>query len=503
MSPGPVVLAARSVSKHFAGTAALVDASLCVRRGTVHALLGGNGSGKSTLIKCLAGVYPADRGTVELHGTEVPAAQLTPRRAHAAGLRFVHQDLGLFDTLTVAENIALGAGFPRTPLGGVRWRQLRADVADLLDRFDIAATPDTPLRTLRPAVRTMVAIARALQDQQGSEYVLLLDEPTASLPAAESTMLMSRLRQRAALGQTIVLVSHRLQEVLANAVDLTVLRDGRVAASLPVGRATEAELVELMAGRAVAQQVGPARAAGAGVLDVRGVHAGPLRGLDLAVAAGEIVGLAGLLGSGRSTALSVVFGLHLPDRGAVLLAGQDVTGRGVAQMVRRGVALVPQDRLRDAALPGMSVRDNAAAADFGRYFRGWMRTGRERADTSQLLHRFRITAPSVEAPLSSLSGGNQQKVILARWLRRDPLLLLLDEPTQGVDAMSRADIYAAVRAVAAGGCGVLVASSDPEELALLCDRVVVLRGGRAVADLNSAELTAERITAQVQKESAA
>ena len=496
-----LALAATGVAKQFGGTPALADAGIRVRQGTVHALLGGNGSGKSTLIKCLAGVYTADAGTVSIHGVEIAAAAITSRRAQAAGLRFVHQDLGLFDGLTVAENFALDAGFPTGAIGRIRWRALRARVAGLLDRYGIAASPDTPVGALRPATKTLVAITRALQDQRGSEFVLLLDEPTASLPDAESRALMEALRARADAGQTILLVSHRLPEVLGVADDFTVFRDGRVVASLEAAHPTEDELVALMTGRPpMRDDARPAKAGTPVVLDVAALACGPLRGLDLAVHEGEIVGVAGLLGSGRSTLLGAVFGRHAPSAGTVRLDGAEITGRPIRDIMRHGVAYVPESRLLDAAFPSMSVRENASAAVLHRYFSGWMRLGAERADTRDLIQRFGVKARSTEAHLATLSGGNQQKLVLARWLRRDPRLLLLDEPTQGVDAGARAEIHRTIRSYAAAGCAVLVASSDFTEIADLCERVVVLHDGRVATTVAGDELNADLLTELVQKE---
>jgi ribose transport system ATP-binding protein len=512
-----LALEADGLCKSFAGTPALRDATLSVRPGTVHALLGGNGSGKSTLLKVLAGVHVADAGEVAVHGSRWPAAAMTARRAREAGLRFVHQDLGLFDSLTVAENVGLAAGFPVGAGGGVRWRELNRYVAGLLEHFEIDARPTTPVGELRPAQRTMVAIARALQDrgqqggdQQGGDQqggdrqdpaagsVLLLDEPTASLPDHESRLLMTSLRRRADLGQTVVLVSHHMQEVLSVADDITVLRDGRVAGSV-VGRTpSEAELVELIAGRSVDRSRHSGRPAGDVVLDVQQLSAGPLRDLTLQVRRGEVVGLAGLVGSGRTTALSALFGGRRPTAGTLLLGGAPYRPRGARDAMRRGVALVPEDRLADAAFADMSVSDNCSATVLSRYFRGWLRAGEQRRDAQALLRQYDVKAPGTAAPLSALSGGNQQKVVLARWLRRDPSLLLLDEPTQGVDVVARSDIYRTIRTAASGGCAVLVASSDFEELTLLCDRVLVLRGGRVVADLPADDVTADRLTHLVQ-----
>ena len=496
-----LALEATRVAKHFGGTPALADAGIRVRQGTVHALLGGNGSGKSTLIKCLAGVHTADSGTVSIHGVQIPAAAITSRRAHAAGLRFVHQDLGLFDGLTIAENFALDNGFPTGAIGRIRWRALRSRVAGLLDRYGVAASPDTPVGALRPATKTLVAITRTLQDQQGSEFVLLLDEPTASLPDAESRALMEALRARADAGQTIVLVSHRLPEVLGVADDFTVFRDGRVVTSLEAAHPTEDELVALMTGRPPTRD--SARPAPVGtpvVLEVTALSCGPLRGLEMSVHEGEIVGVAGRLGSGRSTLLGAVFGRYAPSTGTVRIDGTEITGRSIRAIMRHGVAYVPESRLLDATFPSMSVRENASAAVLRRYFTGWMRHGAERADTRELIHRFGVKAGSTEAHLATLSGGNQQKLVLARWLRRDPRLLLLDEPTEGLDAGARAEIHRTIRAYAAAGCAVLVASSDFTELADLCERVAVLHDGRVATTVAGDELNADLLTELAQKE---
>jgi ribose transport system ATP-binding protein len=233
---------------------------------------------------------------------------------------------------------------------------------------------------------------------------------------------------------------------------------------------------------------------------VEDLSIGPLRGLDLEVAAGEVVGLCGLLGSGRSTLLSTIFGLQAPTHGSIRLAGEEIAGRSVQNVMRRGVALIPQSRLRDAAFAGMSVRENVSVAVLRQYFSGWMRGRAERSDATDLVRRFGVKADSIEAPLAALSGGNQQKLVLARWLRREPRLLLLDEPTQGVDAAARTEIHAVIREAAARGCAVLVASSDFPELARLCHRVCVIRGGRVVYEVTGPELTANHLTELAQKE---
>lgn len=491
-------LAARGVHKRFGGTHALADAHLLLRPGTINSLLGGNGSGKSTMLKCLAGVYRADEGTVTIRGRSMPAADIAPAIAHEAGLRVVHQDLGLFDQISIAENFAFESGFPTGPGGKIGWRRLHRRVAELLEQYGVEARPQDAVGSLRPAQKTLVAIARALQDQADENFVLLLDEPTASLPRHESDALLEALRERAAAGQTIAFVSHRLQEVREVADEITVYRDGTVAGTL-AGDASEEAIVALIAGPAHLERVPTAArvrraSTGTPILEAKGVSAGPLHELDLSVDQGEIVGVAGLLGSGRSTLLDVIFGARTPTDGQVVLGGKAVRPGAITASMRHGVAHVPENRLRDAAFSAMTVRENASASVVGRYWSGWMRSGRERAATRTLIEQFNVKTSSTESPILSLSGGNQQKVMLGRWLQRDPRLLLLDEPTQGVDVVAREEIYRSIREAADRGCGVLIASSDHEELAALCDRVVVLADGQAAATLVGGEITPELLT---------
>ena len=498
-------LVVTDLAKSFAGVAALDGVDLRVESGTVHALLGGNGSGKSTLVKVLAGVHAADRGSIEVGGRTYDARSLDAATARAAGLRFVHQDLGLIETLSVAENIAFSDGFPSRGAGGISWRRLHRRVAALLERYEIPATPTTPVAALAPAQRTMLAIARALGDGADSrveDLVLVLDEPTASLPEHEVGELLDAVRRRAELGQAVVLISHHLQEVLQVADEITVLRDGRRAGTLARADATESAVIDLIAGRTVGdlRDVQAARShPGAERLVVQGLAAGPVTGVDLVVRAGEVVGVAGLLGSGRSTLLRAVFGACPRRAGSVSVDGAPVAAGAPSVAMRRGIAFVPEDRGAEAAFATHSVQDNISAAVLRDYWRGGLRRRRQEArDTAGLLTAFAVKAPSGDAPFSTLSGGNQQKAILARWLRREPTVLLLDEPTQGVDVVARAEIYGLVRRSADAGCAVVVASSDFDELAILCDRVVVLRDGTVAGELHRPHVDVASLTAAVQ-----
>jgi len=507
-------LAITGLTKRFAGVTALDAVDLTVAPGSVHALLGGNGSGKSTLVKVLAAVHPADAGWVQVGGQRFDARHLDAATGRAAGLQFVHQDLGLFDGLSVAENFAMTEGYPTGAGGRIAWGPLRRRVGELLERYEIDASPDTPVAALRPATRTMVAIARALGDNQelgdnqalgdnqDAGLVLVLDEPTASLPEHEVETLLDAIRARAARGQTIVLISHHLGEVLAVADAITVLRDGRCAGTLSRAEASESSIVDLIAGRTMGNlraiaaepsQPGQER------LAMRGVAAGRLEGVDLVVRAGEVAGVAGLLGAGCSTLLRAAFGAQPRRAGSISIDGTEVDTRDPLAAIAAGVALVPEDRAADAAFASLDLQDNMSASVLSRYWRrGVMQRRAEGRDTASLMTGFSVKAASSRAPFTSLSGGNQQKAILARWLRRKPKVLLLDEPTQGVDVVARAEIYRLIKHSTTEGCAVVVASSDFDELSILCDRVVVLRGGRITSEVRRPQITAARLTELVQ-----
>jgi ribose transport system ATP-binding protein len=497
--PPPVVLRLAHVSKAFLGTRALDDVSFDVRRGEFHALVGGNGSGKSTVIKILAGVYHADPGgTISVDGVEIGASRTSPEWARGAGLHFVHQNPAVFPTLSVAENLAIGRGFERTAVGGIAWREQRRRTAALLDRFDIAARPDTLVRDLRPAERAMVAIARALQDQEEADRgLLVLDEPTASLPRAEVLRLLGALTRYAARGQTILFVSHRLDEVVDAADRTTVLRDGQVAGTVGGADMTEERLIELIVGRPLDRVFPemPPVSDGEVVLDVRHLAGGPLVDVTFQLRRGEVLGIAGLLGSGRSELLKMLFGAYRVRSGEVLVDGRPARFRHIGEAMRAGIAYVPEDRGGEGVFPNMTVTENLTAARVDRYWRrGLLRQRAADADSRRALDEFGIMASSVHQELAQLSGGNQQKVILARWLQHQPRVLLLDEPTHGVDVNSRAEIYGLVREAVAGGCSALLVTSDFEELSHVCDRVIVLNQGRVTAEMRSTAIAATTLT---------
>ena len=541
-------LSVQGLTKRYGGVVALDGVDVSVVPGSLHALLGANGSGKSTLIRVVAGVERADGGgTVTVGGEAVAADRTSPSWARAAGVRVVHQGASAFPDLSVAENIGVVAGLPTRPGGSIRWRAARADAAAGLARLGLAVDPTARMGSLSPAVQTLVAVARALADvdadgSSGRPKLLILDEPTASLPAAEAATLLAGLRSLADDGHAVVLVTHRLDEVTRAADEATVLRDGRMVARERVADTVPADLVALVTGAAAPGTTtaidpgagdgggatagaraasgsgapgpeerapdlgarGPgsgARTGGGGgggggafgaggaapLLEVDGLAVGPLRGVSFTVGAGEVVGIAGLLGSGRSALLEALFGARARRGGVVVLGGAALTPCSPAHAMDAGVALVPEQRER-ALFPARSLAENLSVADLARFRRrGRIDRGAESRAAADDVGRYGIRAPSVTAPVRTLSGGNQQKAVVARWLRRDPTLLLLDEPTLGVDVGARAEIHALVRGFVAGGDrAVLCVSSDAEELCALADRVLVLHDGRLVGELRGA-----------------
>jgi ribose transport system ATP-binding protein len=496
-APAGPALVVTNLSKTFPGTRALKDVSFSVEPGHIHSLLGGNGCGKSTLIKILAGIYHGDPGgSFTVGGVTVPADKTSPSQARAVGLHFVHQNPSVFPALSIAENIAVGTGF-ETTAGKINWRALRRRTQALLERFDIPAKPDTLVQSLRPAERAMVAIARALQDQEGEvSGVLVLDEPTASLPRAEVTRLMFALTRFAKAGQTILFVSHRLDEVILASDRATVLRDGEYAGTLQDDQITEPKLIQLIAGRPLDRlfpdmpEVTTEQAA----LKVSGLAGGPLRDVSFTLRRGELLGVAGLLGSGRSELLKMIFGAYPIRRGSIELEGRPARFRHIGDAMDAGVAYVPEDR-GEAAFKGMSLSENVVAAMVGTYWSKLRLNHRSAdADARRSIHDFLIQAWSERQSMSTLSGGNQQKVILARWLLRRPKILLLDEPTQGVDVNARAEIYSLVRKAIVEGCSILLVTSDFEELSHVADRVIVLNGGRITSELRPPDIDSTRLT---------
>jgi ribose transport system ATP-binding protein len=488
-------LVVRGVSKTYPGTTALKDVSMSVRRGEFHALVGGNGSGKSTLAKCLAGVEHADPGGVfVVSGSELDASAMTPVQARERGLRFVHQDPGIFPDLSVAENLTLGFGYETGVAKRIRWKEMRQRAAVEIEKIGLDCKPDTIVGTLGATSRTLVAIARALQGQDEIDGgILVLDEPTSALPKHEIQDLLATLRRLAERGNAVMMITHHIGEVVGVVDRVSVLRDGRLVSVLDAQTITEHELISEIVGRplsAVYPEM-PEPSAETAVLEVQHLTVGCLRDVSLTVREGEVVGLAGLLGSGRTTLLRTIFGDLRPEAGRIVI--DEKASNTKRPRINKKIGYVPEDRGGEAIFADMSIRDNLTAASVPEFWgRLGMRHRDEAKEAERLVADFGIKTTDANKPMSSLSGGNQQKAILARWLRRKPHLLLLDEPTQGVDVGARADIYQIVRNAVQEGMAALLVASDFEELARVSDRVIVVRDGRFVAEV-TAPIEADQI----------
>ena len=487
------------LSKTFPGQKALDNVHFELEPNEIHALVGQNGSGKSTFIKILAGYHDPDPGAeATIDGRTFRLGDSVA--AFGAGLRFVHQDLGLAPTLGTLDNLALGRGYLRGPTGTISWRREAREARKLLGSlgydFDITA----PVSSLAAAERTGVAIARALEGWEEQARILVLDEPTASLPAAEVDRLFSVLRMVHRQGVALIYVSHHFGEVFEISERITVLRDGAVVATEVTADLDESQLIELTIGRALSslEALPQARpdtesAEQEPALRVRSLGGDIVRSLDLDVAPGEIVGFAGVTGSGREEVAELVFGGNARE-GQVFVDGVEVSARRPDLSMRSGMAFVPADRLANATFLDMTLRENTTISSLAP-FCGLMGIDRaaERTEAEVWLRKLEVVPPKSETIIATLSGGNQQKVVLARALRLEPRALVLDSPTQGVDVGSKASIHTFIREAAALGAAVVIASPESQELSLLCDRVVVLVGGevRAIRPRNT---TADELT---------
>jgi ribose transport system ATP-binding protein len=490
------VLTVTNLSKSFAGPRVLDSVSLSIEPGEIRALVGQNGSGKSTLIKILAGFHtPDDGGSVEVDGE--PLAFGVGATSEALGMRFVHQDLGLVDALDTVDNLALGAGYPSFH-GAIRWgserRRARKAMTDLGYDFDVRRL----VGTLAMSERTAVAIARALAPRGAKPKLLVLDEPTANLPAAEAQRLYALTRRVADAGVAIVFVSHHFDEVFELADSVTVLRDGKHVITRQVEGLTEDGLIELVIGRPLERVVHDVKAVErkAVTLEVNDLRThGVLAGVSFEVHASEIVGIAGITGSGRDEMARAVFG-GLDRTGEVKIGGTVIPPLRPDVAIEKGLGLVPAERHANAAFMSSNLRENITVVRPRLHWRnGILRKGSERADVNVWLDRLDVRPRNCEFAMSDLSGGNQQKVVICRWLRMEPKVLVLDEPTQGVDVGAKADIHRLVDEAAAQGTAVLVVSTDHEELVRLCHRVLVVRRGRIVDELSGSQLDADAITA--------
>ncbi|MFE6844878.1 sugar ABC transporter ATP-binding protein [Streptomyces sp. NPDC057686] len=498
-APAPVMAAGlrvAGVAKSFAGVPALRDISLDFPAGSVTALMGENGAGKSTLLKIVCGDHPADSGTVHVDGAEVRLR--SPADARAAGIRLIPQEPEIVPHLTVAENVYLGAlptragrRFDRAALR----RRLREDLVRI--GFGHALDADTPGIRLTPAQRQLVEILRALT---GEARVVAFDEPTSSLSEHEVEALFALIRRLRAQGLAVVYVSHRMQEIFRLADRVAVLRDGALVGVKAADATDEGDIVRMMVGRDLSLARGgfarPRVATGRVVLDVREVTTDDVRGISLQVRAGEVVALAGLVGAGRSELARALIGDLPLHGGAVSVRGSQLRLRRPSDAIRAGIGLAPEERKAQALFLHRSVRDNIALVVLHRLRRlRFVRRAAEQELAREYTGRLRIRTPSLEREVRTLSGGNQQKVVLARWLARRPAVLILDEPTRGIDVGAKAEIHRIIADLAEAGVALLVISSELPEVLGLADRVLVMQGGRITGELDRSEATEEAVLA--------
>ena len=482
------VLSMRGIAKRFPGVVALDGVDFDVRGGEVHALMGANGAGKSTLIKILAGADTPDAGDIAIEGRVVAIPD--PHVAQQLGISPVHQELNLALPLSVAENIFLGRQ-PRRGPGLIDKARMHREAAALLKELGVSIAPGAVVENLSLAQRQMVSIARAVS---ADARIVIFDEPTAPLSEHEATILFDIIRRLRGRGLGIVYVSHRLEEIFALADRVTVLRDGELVGTCPIAEMTMARLIAMMVGRefgeaSPGQRAGTSSADNAPALDVRRLtRHGVLRDCSLVVARGEILGLFGLVGAGRTELARAIFGADPIDTGEIWVGGQRRRIRSPRDAIKYGIGLAPEDRKFEGLLTDMSVRRNISLAALPRLaHRGLVRGGDERRLAQRFVQRLAIKTPSVDQPVKFLSGGNQQRVVVAKWLATNPSVLLLDEPTKGIDVHAKAEIHALIAELAGQGVGVVLISSELPEVMAVCDRIAVMHRGRVMGSFARGE----------------
>jgi rhamnose transport system ATP-binding protein len=492
-TPAPAMPAPRAellgISKRFGATQALDDVSLTLLPAEVHALVGENGAGKSTLVKILAGIHQPDSGTITLDGETIQIAG--PARARALGIAVVHQEPRLFPDLTVAENVFIGHA-PAGRLGTIDWGSTRRSAQALFDQLGVHFDVGAPVRGLSMADQQLIEIAKSLSVEA---RVLILDEPTASLSAHEVERLFTIVRRLRDRGVAVLFVSHRLDEVFDLCDRATVFRDGRHVITTPTSGLTTADLVRHMVGRAVSLFPKVETPIGDVLLEVEGLtRAGEFRDIGFSVRAGEIVGFAGLVGAGRTEVARVLFGIDRRDEGEIRLGGRPVSFASPSEAMNAGIAYLPEDRHQEGLVLDFSIAQNVTLPILPRLFpRLLVRPSTERRVADESTKQFNVRMIGVDQVVGALSGGNQQKVVLAKWLASKPRVLILDEPTRGIDIGAKVEVHRIISELAAAGLGIILISSDLPEVLAMSDRILVLHEGRITAEIPRARATEERV----------
>jgi len=481
------------VSRSYGGVQAVAGMSFAIRSGTVHALVGENGAGKSTLVKILTGIVQPDEGEIAIEGSARRIAD--PQAAHGLGIVAMYQEPTVFEDLTVAENVFAGRHI-RTRFGTVDWGAMRVETARILGELAVGIDPDTPVRGLGVADRQLLEVAKALS---ASARLLIMDEPTAALSPHEVDSLFATVRRLRDRGVAVLYISHRLEEIGELADVVTVIRDGRHIETRPADELSQAAIITLMVGRSL-DQLFPKEEVQLGdvVFRAEGLSRGGLfSDVTFELRRGEIVGLAGFVGAGRTEVARAIFGVDPLDEGRLWVEGRSFRPRSPRAALRRGLAYLPEDRIHQGLIQPMSISQNSTLAVLPELTPGgFLRPRREDALARRFMEQLRIKANSPAQVVRSLSGGNQQKVVLSKWLAAEPRILILDEPTHGVDVGTKADVHRTISHLAAQGLTILLISSELPEILGMSDRILVMREGRLVAELSRAEATQERVIAE-------
>lgn len=487
------ILQLKDITKTFPGVKALDNMRFDLRRGSIHALIGENGAGKSTLMKVLSGVYIPDQGTILLDGEAV--TMRTPQEAESKGISIVHQELAVFGTTTVSENI-FTTNPPKNKLGLIDYTQMHKEVRELLDRYGFSDVDErATLRNLSVGRQQLIEILRAVKK---NAKVLILDEPTSALTEQETEVLMEIMRNLNQNGVSIIYISHRLEEIFQICDTVTIMRDGCYVKTLNVADTCKDELVSYMVGRDVVYQYGAGTSEiGEELLRVENLsYKNEVRNVDLTLHRGEVLGLAGLEGAGRTELMELLFGVKRPDAGTIYLNGKPVQIHSPGEAKAHGIAYLTKDRKNKGLFLRKSITENILAANLDRFSKkGLVQPGQARADAEAYREKFDIKTPDVDKLVSQLSGGNQQKVLLSMWISRGPQLLLIDEPTRGIDVGTKETIHSLIRQFAKQGMGVIIVSSDMPELIGASDRIVAMYEGKISGELALHEITEQRVMA--------
>jgi len=488
---GAPLLRTTGLSKSFGAVTVLEDAGVELRAGEIHAFLGENGAGKSTLAKLIAGIYRPSAGQIERNGR--PVTIHNPREATELGIALIPQEPRTFPDLSAAENIFVG----RLPIrsGIVDWKSLYGRAEALLHELGVTLDPRQPARSLSVADRQMLELAGALSL---NAEILLLDETTASLTPGEVSRLEVILRRLSAAGKSIVFIGHRMEEIFSLCDRATILRDGKIVGERMISETSPEDLLRLMVGREIGEKVVRGSVpTGKPLLEVKGLSQPPLfHDISFSIRRGEIVGLAGLVGAGRTEIACALFGLSLPTAGTILVDGKPAEIRSPRDAMGYGMALAPEDRQKQGAFLPISLWENASLSSLPRLSRrGWLKDSVSRTLTTEWVKRLSVRCREIEQPLHELSGGNQQKVVLAKWLETQPKILLLDEPTRGIDVHAKTEVHRLICELADAGMATLLISSDLPEILALSDRILVLRSGRIVREFDRSEATPEAVIA--------